>query len=209
MNLNDYLQNPCGSSSIPFWKMQRIKTPENMKIIHHRSFTSDLLNYYNEKCYFRLKHDLINICSPELINGYTFELITDNQFPALAELINLSYRSLGLEVDVNQIISWTKTEVYQSNLWISIYHGNRMVGSIIADFDSIAKEATIEWLQVLPKYRHKGLATMAVNEFLNRIKDKADFATVYGELDNQTNPEIVYRRCGFTGNDVWHVLFKK
>jgi hypothetical protein len=36
--------------------------------------------------------------------------------------------------------------------------------------------------------------------------EKADFVTVSGRVDNRTNPERLYRRCGFEGNDVWCVL---
>lgn len=36
----------------------------------------------------------------------------------------------------------------------------------------------------------------------------ADFATVSGKVNNITNPERVYRKCGFEGNDIWHVLIK-
>jgi GNAT superfamily N-acetyltransferase len=209
MKLNEYLLNPCGSLSIPFWKMQRINTPKNIKIVHDRSFSSVLLNNYNDTCYFRLKHDLVNINSPEILTDYSIKTLTKNHYSELVDLINISYISSGIKVNLNQIINWTKTEVHESNLWISIYHNKQMVGAIIADFDSNTKEAIIEWLQILPDYRRKGLASIAVNECLNRIKDKAAFATVSGELNNQNKPETVYRKCGFTGDDIWHILIKK
>ena len=41
------------------------------------------------------------------------------------------------------------------------------------------------------------------------MKGIADFATVSGKVDNETNPEALYRKCGFVGNDVWHILHKK
>lgn len=37
----------------------------------------------------------------------------------------------------------------------------------------------------------------------------AKFATVSGQSNNPTNPEVLYRKCCFTGSDVWHVLRKR
>lgn len=45
-----------------------------------------------------------------------------------------------------------------------------------------------------------------LNELLWRMKEKVDFVTVSGKSDNKTNPEGLYRSCGFTGNDLWHIL---
>lgn len=45
-----------------------------------------------------------------------------------------------------------------------------------------------------------------VLELLSRLKYIADFTTVSGEVDNKTNPERLYRRCGFQGDVIWYVL---
>jgi len=37
----------------------------------------------------------------------------------------------------------------------------------------------------------------------------AEFATVSGKVNNATSPEILYRKCGFIGNDIWHILTKE
>ncbi len=57
--------------------------------------------------------------------------------------------------------------------------------------------------------REKGLGQFIENELLWRMKDRAKFVTVSGKIDNATNPEMLYRKCGFTGNDVWHILRRK
>ena len=82
----------------------------------------------------------------------------------------------------------------------------RPVALGIADFDAEIKEGSLEWIQVLPGKRRMGLGKMIVNELLSRLKGKADFATVSGQIDNATNPEMLYRKCGFTGNDIWYVI---
>ena len=47
-----------------------------------------------------------------------------------------------------------------------------------------------------------------VKELLWRGREYAKFATVSGKVENETKPEALYRKCGFTGNDVWHILHK-
>jgi len=59
---------------------------------------------------------------------------------------------------------------------------------------------------VLPEYRWQGLGTKLVLELLCRLKDKAAFVTVSGEVDNPTNLEMLYRKCGFSGDDVLFVI---
>jgi hypothetical protein len=44
---------------------------------------------------------------------------------------------------------------------------------------------------------------MLVLELLQRLKDKAEFVTVSGEIENQTDPGSLYRWCGFEGQDIW------
>lgn len=76
----------------------------------------------------------------------------------------------------------------------------------IAEFDNQVYEGILEWIQVSPTYRGLGLGTYTVTELLKRISEKAKFATVSGQVDNVYKPENLYRKCGFKGNDVWHIL---
>lgn len=209
MNLSEYLENPCGLLSIPYWKAQKIFTPDNMRIVHNSIFSQNLLTEYDDTEYFRLKHDLKNINKPELSPDFTIHTITEKQYPDLTELINCTYEHLGIKVDIKQINEWTNTEVYEPDLWIALFEKDRMAGAVIADYDKTAGEAIIEWLQILPEYRGMGLASAVLNECLGRMQGKADFVTVSGQVNNMTKPERVYRKCGFTGNDIWHILIKK
>lgn len=75
-------------------------------------------------------------------------------------------------------------------------------GSIMWDFDN--QQTVICDIDFYTK--GKGLGKAVVNELLSRLKEKADFVTVSGECDNPTNPETLYRRCGFEGEDIWFVI---
>lgn len=207
MLIKEYLEDPCRKLSIPYWKNKNIKIPQNMKIVHQEDFDEEyLIDYYDEK-YFRLIHYLDNIKNNPS-EEYSIKTAELSDIPKIVEIINSSYSDLS--VDYNQIFSYTKTKVYDKNLWILVYESrtNKIAGCAIADFDNEAKEGILEWIQVLPEYRGKKIGSLIVNELLIRMK-KADFATVSGKINNPTNPEKLYRSCGFNGNDIWHILIEK
>jgi GNAT superfamily N-acetyltransferase len=124
----------------------------------------------------------------------------------ISDLINRCYEDI--EVTPAQINEWTGYSVFDNDLWVFIYENESdiPVALGIADFDKDIKEGSLEWIQVLPEKRGLGLGQALVSELLRRLKGKADFVTVSGQSENNTNPEAVYRKCGFTGDDVWCIL---
>ena len=208
ITLTEYLNNPCGTLSIPYWKAKRITIPPDMKILHGRDFSSDILSDYTDEVYFRLYHNLKDI--PEIVtDDFEITTATRKDIKAIVQIINDSYTDISVNKEL--IKSYTKTPVYNENLWIMVKEKatGKCVGCGLADYDTEVKELILEWIQVLPEYRGKKIGQLIVNELLFRMKDVADFATVSGKVDNKTNPETLYRKCGFVGNDVWHILHKK
>ena len=41
-----YMANPCGTSSLPFWKEKQIVVPDNMLILHDKDFNESYLIQY-------------------------------------------------------------------------------------------------------------------------------------------------------------------
>ncbi len=78
----------------------------------------------------------------------------------------------------------------------------------LADLDSFMKEGILEWIQVLPEYRGKGIGKALVCELLTRMKGKARFATVSGDCNNINNPIKLYRKCGFVDNSIWYIAYE-
>ena len=208
ITLAEYLNNPCGTLSIPYWKAKIITIPPEMKILHDKDFSANILSDYTDEKYFRLYHNLKKI--PQITND-DFEIVTATRkdIKSIVRIINDSYTDISVNKDL--IKSYTKTPVYNATLWIMVKEKaiGKNVGCGIADFDTEAKELILEWIQVLPQYRGKKIGQLIVAELLFRMKDVADFATVSGKIDNMTNPEALYRKCGFIGNDTWHILRKK
>ncbi len=208
LTINEYKADPCGTLSIPYWKNKNIKLPREMKIVHHSDFDDSYLNKYYDEPYFRLIHSLENI--ENIVSDWLyFSTAEDADLDLIVSIINKSYTDLS--VDISQITGYTKTEVYDKDFWIIAYdkQSDTPIGCGIADFDKEVKEGILEWIQVLPKYRGKKVGKAIVNELLYRLKDKSEFVTVSGKMNNATNPEKLYRACGFTGNDVWHILKQK
>ena len=208
ITLTEYLNNPCGTLSIPYWKDKNITIPPDMKILHDNDFRAEILSDYIDEKYFRLYHNLEEI--PKIIaDDFEISTATRKDIKSIVQIINDSYTDISVNKEL--IKSYAKTPVYNASLWIMAKEKStgKYVGCGIADFDTEAKELILEWIQVLPQYRGKKIGQLIVTELLFRMKDVADFATVSGKIDNATNPEALYRKCGFAGNNVWHILHKK
>lgn len=208
ITLTEYLNNPCGTLSIPYWKAKSITIPLDMIILHDNDFSSDILSKYTDEKYFRLYHSLKEI--PEIkIDDFEIATATRRDIKTIVQIINDSYTDISVNKEL--IKSYTPTPVYNENLWIMVKEKatGKFVGCGLADYDAEAKELILEWIQVLPECRGKKIGQLIVTELLFRMKGFADFATVSGKVDNATNPEGLYRKCGFVGNDVWHILHKK
>lgn len=208
ITLTEYLNNPCGTLSIPYWKAKSITIPPDMRILHDRDFSSNILSEYTDEKYFRLYHSLKGI--PEVAtDDFEVTTATRRDIKTIVQIINDSYTDISVNKEL--IKSYTKTPVYNENLWIMVKEKatGKYVGCGLADYDTEAKELILEWIQVLPEYRGKKIGQAIVTELLLRMKNVADFATVSGKVDNATKPEALYKKCGFVGNDVWHILHKK
>ena len=108
----------------------------------------------------------------------------------------------------SELRQFTDRTVYDATLWIAAKDSRTgaVAATGIADLDREIRECILEWIQVSPEYRGCGLGRWLVCELLRRMQGRADFATVSGRCGNPTNPEQLYRVCGFTGRDVWHIL---
>jgi predicted N-acetyltransferase YhbS len=206
-NLLKYLEDPCGELSIPYWKNKIIKIPENMKIVHNRDFKDDLLTDYSDCMYFRLLHDLQDIPAPSVC-GIKIKTAAQNDLPEIVSVINASYDDISTTLE--QMQKLRQSPAFAPELWVLAEDAitGETVGCGMADFDAEAGELILEWIQVLPNHRRKGIGAEMVHELLRRKPEGAAFATVSGKADDPSAPEALYRSCGFTGEDYWHILIR-
>ena len=201
-----YLKNPCAESSLPYWKAVDMIVPENMMVRHQRDFCEACLTNYVDEPYFRLYHDLRRLCAAVLPDGFQR---CDAAPAEYAAHINQCYS--GMVMTASEIESYFHHRVYAPELWVAVRNdrSGKIVATGIAEFDADIGEGILEWVQVSRTYRGCGLGTYVVTELLHRIVGKAKFVTVSGQVNNPQKPESLYRKCGFQGNDVWHILRKK
>lgn len=206
--LEKYKEDPCGTLSIPYWKNKHIRIPDDMRIVHDGEYAMDHFQGYSDEPYFRLFHPLTEI-QTETVDGIAVVTVKPEDIPILVDIINRSYTDLS--VTAEQLEGYTRTEVYCPELWVAAVDEKTscVVGCAMADFDKEAGEGSVEWVQVLPAYRRKKIGQLMVNELLKRMAKFAEFATVSGKVNGPTSPERLYRKCGFVGNDVWHILTKQ
>lgn len=201
-----YLSDPCRASSIPYWKAKSIEIPDGMEILHQEDNPETAYQPYIDTSYFRLRHDLHGLSAAVMPHGY---MLCEATLGDYAAHINSCYTGIG--ITEAELRLYTTRPVYDAALWLAVKDGqtDRIVATGIAELDRDIGEGVLEWIQVSDPHRGHGLGTYIVSELLWRMKDKAQFATVSGQCQNHTNPERLYRRCGFTGSDVWHILRKR
>ena len=201
-----YLTNPCKAASIPYWKAKSITIPDSMIILHQDEYDDGENQRFVDEPYFRLIHNLKSLAEPVLPQGYSLCTATLSKYAAH---ICSCYDSIGITEE--ELRGYTLRPVYDAALWLSVKDDQTgiIVATGIAELDREIGEGMLEWIQVSKSNRGCGLGSYIVSELLWRMKDKADFVTVSGQCNNTTNPEKLYRKCGFTGNDVWHILRKR
>jgi GNAT superfamily N-acetyltransferase len=139
--------------------------------------------------------------------GFSFAVVNPRrEARQVGDFINQCYPNMHLKSDT--VRSWTDHPVYDPNLWIWTLEDatGSPAGLGIAELDREIGEGSLEWVQVHPHYRRKGVGTSLVRALLARLEGVTQFTTVAGRVDNPTHPERLYRRCGFSGGDVWWVF---
>ena len=87
--LNEYLKNPCGTLSIPYWKNKNVITPEHIKIVHQRDYSAEDFSDFTDEPYFRLIHRLESI-ETFFLDGFYARTAEPEDIPLIVELINKS-----------------------------------------------------------------------------------------------------------------------
>lgn len=212
ISIDRYKENPCRLSSIPYWKMRTFKIPDNIKVIHHEDYNAESDNLWVDTKYFRLKHNLKKIETFTLDKMFEYSHVDTNSERDLQEVVSIINECYtDIQVDLNQVTKWAESKVFHKDLWIFIIDvtTQKPVALGIGELDRAVGEGMLEWIQVLPEYRYRKLGQAVVNKLLSNMLHQADFVTVSGQVDNKTNPEKLYRSCGFEGKDIWHVLVRK
>ncbi len=202
MEASDYLIDPCRASSLPFWKTERLTLPENITILRDDEFAGYQYSGSDES-YFKLAHDLKSLRKPVLPKGFEIVQCGIDEF---VRQINSCYTQEHLSAE--ELLAYRSHPVYRPDLWIAVADAlsGMTAATGIAELDTRIGEGVLEWIQVSPDYRRRGLGSFIVCELLTRMQDQARFVTVSGRLKSRSNPFALYRSCGFAHPVIWHIV---
>lgn len=202
MEKYEYINDPCKASSLPYWKSISFTAPDDIMILHSDEIEKIEVENYNTERYFKLIHSLHEFPEISLPEGYA---VTNADLYEFSDHIKRCYLDINMDIEI--IKSYTKRHVYSSELWIAVKDTktDKIAASGIAEFDAEVKEGILEWIQVSNEHRRKGIGAFVVCELLRRLSKMADFVTVSGKSDDISEPEKLYRKCGFTGDEVWYI----
>ena len=218
MNIREYKSNPCRLSALPYWKSKSFKVPSNMLVIHNDEYIEKLISLnidtkYIDTQYFRLKHELKEFNKDiNLDKQFKYCEVDTRSYDDLIKVVNIINECYeDIKVDLDKVMGWTNNKVFNPKLWIFIVDNSvqQPIALGIADQDKNIREGMLEWIQVLPRYRRRGLGKALVTLLLIKFYNNVDFVTVSGKRYNLNIPEKLYRSCGFIGEDVWHILVEK
>jgi len=205
MNLKEYLGNPCRKLSIPYWKNKQIDLPKNIIALHKDEFLKSNIKFKKVDRFFRIIHKLNN--KPFLSNQVTDTINIKSDMEQLINLINICYEKEKIIVESTDINQWMNRKTYREDLWIKIVVEGKLIASGIAEIDSEANEGILEWIQVDPLFQRKGYGKIIVKELIYRLSETVDFITVSGRIENKSNPQKLYKSCGFEGDDIWYICY--
>jgi GNAT superfamily N-acetyltransferase len=202
ISLDHYLRDPCRTLSIPYFKYLRNPNPSHVLIQHQSEL--NLNNTSKKETFFRLIHHLK---SPIILEKFVEiqEVDSTCDIQEIIDFINSCY--IDLKVNETYIRHLVNDCTYRKDLWIWLIDEGQRVALALNAYDDIAKEGTLEWIQVKSEYRRKGYGLEIILHSLQRLRKYANFVTVSGKVDNKTKPEMVYRKAGFVGDDLWYIQY--
>jgi GNAT superfamily N-acetyltransferase len=198
-----------------FWTQDRAaRVPEallrdaDLALLHADYLNPSLRSEFTSgEGYFRLIHRDAPVPVMPLPEGFVLaEVALPSEAAVAADLIGRCYTDL--KPSANTVESWMDHPTFSPDLWIWIVEAATGAPAAlgIAELDTRIGEGALEWIQVLPGFRGCGLGAVLVCELLRRCAGRTAFVTVSGQIDNDSRPEALYRRCGFQGKDRWWVL---
>ena len=213
-NVVTHLQAHGKKKLLVCWTRDREKSPDlnrqqtdlDLALIHQdhlRGFPS--ARFATRQPYFRLiRIQSESDVKASIPSGFRFREVNIRQETGkVSDLIGQCYEDLHPTIET--VMGWARHPTFDPSLWVWVLDNAKgiPVGLGIAEIDNNIQEGSLEWIQVLPQYRGMGIGKSIVRELLARLGTQVKFTTVAGQADNTTNPEALYRSCGFKGSDIW------
>lgn len=141
--------------------------------------------------------------------GFEFvEFDPDRDVAAAVALMNAAYPSLRHLATAGKLQAMMAAKHFFPQGWFFLRHSatGERVGLTICGHCSQMREGFIEWTEILPRFRHRGLGALLVKEAINRLAERSDFLTASGSLDAPFAMGDLYMSCGFEHLRQWSIL---
>jgi len=131
----------------------------------------------------------------------------EKDLPTLADLMNSAYPSLPRFIDAERLAVAARAPSYYADGWFFLCDETlaRPIGAAVCGYCGETDEGFIDWVQVLPRFRGRGLGVILAREAIRRLA-AAGCITVSGSLDAPFAVGELYADCGFGQFRQWSIL---
>lgn len=158
--------------------------------------------------YFRLIYNRHGHNPKAVLSGFGISSYRHQEDDEMAlELIRTCYAGQGIAISLKELAELREKRFFDPALWFWIVKQNseEPCALAVSHHDTEVGEGWLDWVQVLPEFRGRGLGRMLVGECVSRLR-KAKMITVSGSLDNPHRPSELYRKCGFSEHQEWFIM---
>jgi len=185
--------------------MRRKLDDTRFAIVHQDYLEPDVVaGFVGRQARFRLLHTAE--VAPALPDGLSWADADPAQAEAIAAFI--ARCDPTFQPTAETVRTWAGESACAPDLWLWAQDAQgEPVGLAYAERDAALPEAALEGAYVRPDWRKRGLGRALVGEVVRRAKASGTaLVTVAGAVEDRDNPGAFFRRCGFSGRDVWWYL---
>lgn len=107
---SEYINAPCKTSSLPYWKTKVHSLPDHMKVIIEKDYNKELFHEYLDEPYFKLIHRLENIKEEPDNKQYSIQIVNGiTELDSVVAFINECYQHIS--VTLEQVKRWMQEAV--------------------------------------------------------------------------------------------------
>ncbi len=159
--------------------------------------------------YYRAYLPAADVPAVDPPGGYEFapfDVQTDA--PDAARLLNEAYPSLRDLTSPERLRHMAAQPYHRADCWFFLRQTRtrKIVGIALGGLCDDIGEGFIDWVEVQPRYRGRGLGRLLILELIRRLSQTASLITASGSLDAPFVIGNLYERCGFTQSRQWTVL---
>lgn len=194
----EYTKDPARACFLSYHKNENTEVPPNMRVVRGDDYKAELYKGFDDTVYTKLILRSKSVEEPIYPDG--FKLVT----PTKEQLTAHISQCFPDGETPDSIDLWRYMEYFMVAL-VDTSTG-RIVASAAADVDFGVKEGSIDWVEVSPRYRRKGLGTYLVTELIYRFRRFSDFISV---STKEPAALELFKKCGFGEECAWHILKAK